>query len=346
MKKVKIGFLGCGHMGQNAHLQHYAQLPGNCEVIAVCDTKARQAELVAQRYGVPKVYTDMGMFLADGEIEAVVAPQQFNNHVNVVPAILHAGKHVLTEKPLCVFPDNGEKLAAIAKETGKIHMVGYHKRSDPAAEYALGVVNGWKQSGEFGKMTYIRVCMPPGDWVSGANRHLQTGEETPPVPPETSAIEMDEATRKRYVAFVNYYIHQVNFMRYMLGEDYKLTYADKGGILYAAESVTGITGLLEMSPYSTGPDWQEYALACFEKGFIRVGLPAPLASQRAGTVTIYTNRGGECAYNIPVMPNICAMRNQAKNFTLAVAGEKAAPCESAEAVKDLRIALDYINMTQ
>jgi hypothetical protein len=49
---------------------------------------------------------------------------------------------------------------------------------------------------------------------------------------------------------------------------------------------------------------------------------------------------------MPVMPNTSAMRNQAKNFCLAVAGEKAPPCESSEAVKDLRIAADYIAMTK
>jgi hypothetical protein len=48
---------------------------------------------------------------------------------------------------------------------------------------------------------------------------------------------------------------------------------------------------------------------------------------------------------MPVMPNVSAMRNQAKNFCLAVAGEKAPPCVSSDAVKDLRIAADYIRMT-
>jgi hypothetical protein len=42
---------------------------------------------------------------------------------------------------------------------------------------------------------------------------------------------------------------------------------------------------------------------------------------------------------------VCAMRNQAKNFLSAVRGEKPAPCLSAEAVKDLQIAADYITMT-
>jgi len=48
------------------------------------------------------------------------------------------------------------------------------------------------------------------------------------------------------------------------------------------------------------------------------------------------------SYEIPILPNISAMRNQAKNFIAAVRGEKPAPCESLEAVEDLKIARDYI----
>ena len=42
---------------------------------------------------------------------------------------------------------------------------------------------------------------------------------------------MDEATCDQYVTFVNYYIHQVNLLRYLLGEPYQVTYADPAGVL-------------------------------------------------------------------------------------------------------------------
>ncbi len=241
--KIKMGFLGCGYMGQNAHLSNYTQLDG-CEVVALCDTKARQAELVARRYGVGRVYTDTAAFLADLEIEAVVAAQYFENHVDLVPRILAAGKHLLTEKPLCVFPENARMLADTAAKAGKIHMVAYHKRSDPATEYARGVILNWKQTEKAGKMTYVRITMPPGDWMGGANRAISTDEAYGENTPEASPAGIDKATRERLVSFVNYYIHQVNLMRFLMDEDYKLTFADKFGRLLAAESTSGITGVL------------------------------------------------------------------------------------------------------
>ena len=342
-KKVKMGFIGVGHMGQLAHLQNYVQLSELCEIKTLCDVKINQAKMLANRYGIQNATADYRELLADPEIEAVACIQYFENHVVLVPDVLRAGKHVMTEKPLCVFPQNGEKLVAAAKEAGRIHMVGNHKRSDPATEHAMGVIEKWKKSGEMGKMTYVRISMPPGNWRKDCDMPLMTAEPPGPVPPEPGPEGIDDVTRNKMIWFVNYYIHQVNLMRFLLGEDYKLTYADKH--FFSAISESGVNCILELEPYSTSVDWQEHALVCFERGWVRIDLAAPLAPI-SGTVTIYEDRGQNSVSTSPMMPNVSAMRNQARNFLLAVLGEKAPPCVSSEAVKDLRIAEDYIRMAQ
>jgi predicted dehydrogenase len=223
-------------------------------------------------------------------------------------------------------------------------MVGNHKRSDPATEYALDIINKWKKTGEMGKMTYVRISMPPGDWRKDADMPYMTDEPPQYVPPEPRPDGVDDVTRDKMVWFVNFYIHQVNLMRYLLGEDYQLTCADKH--FFSAVSESGVNCILEIEPYWTSIDWQEHALVCFEKGWIRIDIPAPLAMQLAGTVTVYENKGKDSCTSSPTLLNISAMRNQARNFIMAVNGEKPAPCLSSEAVKDLYIAEDYINMTQ
>ena len=341
-RKIKMGFIGVGHMGQLAHLHNYVQLSELCEITTLCDVKINQAKILANKFNIPKATADYRELLADPEIEAVACIQYFENHVNLVPDVLRAGKHVMTEKPLCVFPENGEKLVQIAKETGKIHMVGNHKRSDPATEHAMEIINKWKQTGEMGKMTYVRLSMPPGNWRKDCDMPFMTNEPAGPVPPEPKPEGMDEVTRNKMVWFVNYYIHQVNLMRFLLGEDYKLTYADR--YFYSAISESGVNCILELDQFNTSVDWQEHALVCFERGWVRIDLAAPLAPV-SGTLTVYEDRGWDSTYKTPIMPNVCAMRNQAKNFLLAVAGEKKPPCASEEAVKDLWIAADYIRMT-
>jgi predicted dehydrogenase len=341
MAKTKIAFLGCGYMGQNAHLSNYAELD-SCEVVGVCDAKKKQAELVAARYGVPKVYDSEKELLSDPEIEGVVAAQYFEYHTDTVPRILEAGKHVLTEKPLCVYPQNGAKLVDAVSRAGRIHMVANHKRSDPASEYAAEQIRTWKQSGEVGGFKYLRVTMPPGDWVAGADKVITTNEKVKENVREPRPAGVSDEFHKAMVSFVNYYIHQVNLMGFFFDEDFKLAYTEKSGVLMAVETISGIPGILEMSPYETNQEWHEAALACFEKGFVKVELPSPLAAQHAGKVTVYRNTGKGEYYTTPVLPYISAMRNQAANFIKAINGEKRAPCTSADAVKDLQIAWDYI----
>ncbi|MHC1695241.1 MAG: hypothetical protein AB9835_08210 [Eubacteriales bacterium] len=113
-------------------------------------------------------------------------------------------------------------------------------------------------------------------------------------------------------------------------------------MLLTVQSKSGVCGIIEMASYSTSDDWQEEAMVCFERGWVKVGLPAPLASQQAGKVTVFTDNGAG-VFTSPRLPNVHAMKNQASNFIKAIKGEKNAPCLSSEAVKDLDFAMDYVN---
>ena len=346
MDKVRIGFVGVGGMGQMAHLRNYAIL-GDCEVVAIAELRGETAKLVARRYGVDKVYKDHKEMLASEQLDGIVASQPFTRHAVLLPELYEGAKYVFTEKPLAVGPAAGDALAAAAAKAGCTHMVGYHKRSDPATMYVKGLIDKWKASGEKGNMSYVRVVMPPGDWVAcGFVGLLSAGDSAPEgLEHEPRPEDMDKGTYGAYVGFVNYYIHQVNLMRHLFGEDYKVTFADKGGHLLVCESDSGVTGVIEMATYSTGTEWEETAQVCFDKAYINLALPAPLAYNRAGTVDVYEQPEGEPSRHAqPTMPWIHAMMQQAANFIKVCKGEMAPPCDAATAAKDLHVARDYIRM--
>lgn len=344
--KIKIGFVGSGFMGQRAHMSNYATLTDLCEIVALAEPRKKLAENVARRYGIPVVYEDHMQLLANSDVDAIVASQPYSNHINIVPDILRAKKALFTEKPIAVSVETGEKHAALAKENGVLYMVGYHKRSDPAMEYAKKLADDWKASGEYGRLRLVRITMPPGDWVGGgAIGVIGSDDPYPPLQHEPMPEYFDEKNGREYNEFVNYYIHQVNAMRFLLGESYKVTYAEKTGVLLAVESESGVCGTIEMAPFNTTLDWQETYLIAFERGYIYVQLPPPLASQQAGIVTVMRDNGKEPpTITQPVMPRVHAMRNQAINFIAAVKGERPAPCLADEAVEDLKIARDYIRL--
>ncbi|MEW6752179.1 MAG: Gfo/Idh/MocA family oxidoreductase [Candidatus Latescibacterota bacterium] len=341
---VRIGFVGVGSMGQCAHLRNYVTVP-DCRVVAIAELLEEQGERVAARYGVPQVYRDFREMLAQEELDGIVASQPFNRHGLLVPELLEARIPIFTEKPLAASVEVGERLVQALHESGTWHMVGYHKRSDPATMCAKEEIDRLKQSGELGKMTYVRILMPAGDWVaSGFTDLIRTDESRPGLETDPPASDMSPEVFSRYGGFVNYYIHQVNLMRHLLGEPYRVTYADPSGVLLAGQSEGGVACTIEMSPYRTTIDWQESALVCFERGYVKLELPAPLASNRPGRVEVFLDPGPNTRPQsvVPQLPWVHAMRQQAINFVDAIRGLREPMTRAEEALEDLRVARQYI----
>ncbi len=333
-------------MGQAAHLRNYATVPG-CEVAAIAELRSELGRKVAARYGVPRTYKDHREMLAAEELDGIVASQPFTRHGVLVPELLEAGIPVFIEKPLAGSVEMAEKIVRAVEESGTWLMVGYNKRSDPATVCAKGEIDRLKASGELGPMRYVRILMPPGDWIAAGFTDLVTTDEAmPELEWDPPPGDMDEETYKAYLSFVNYYIHQVNLMRHLLGEPYRVAYADPSGVLLAVQSESGVAGTIEMAPYNTTIDWQESALVAFERGYVKLGLPAPLACNRPGSVEVLRDPGGQAVPQtvVPRLPWVHSMRRQAVNFVKAMRGEARPPCEAAEALEDLKVARDYIRL--
>ena len=92
-------------------------------------------------------------------------------------------------------------------------------------------------------------------------------------------------------------------------------------------------------------DWQESALVTFDRGYVKIDLPAPLASNRPGRVEIMRDSGKSTPMTMsPTLPWIHAMRQQAMNFVAAIKGEMKPLTEAAEALEDLKVARQYIRL--
>ena len=327
-------------MGQAAHLANYASpsLSAECEVVAIAELRPKLAREVAARYGIPRVYESADELLVKEKLDGIVAPQRFEYHGSIIPPLYKSRIPVLTEKPIASSVAAGEKMLTALQAAGGWHMVGYHKRSDPATMYAKAEIDRLKQSGELGKLRYIRITMPAGDWIAGGFNGLIRSEEKVP---ETER-DTQEDWGSPYFDFVNYYIHQVNLLRHLFGESYKVKFADKAGSLFVAESASGVTGTIELYPYKTELGWDEAALVGFDGGYVKIELPAPLVTNLPGRVEIRTAKGTFS----PILPPVHAMRQQAINFLRAIKGEIKPLCDATEALQDLLIARDYIHLLE
>jgi len=345
-KPVRIGIVGVGTMGQCAHLRHYAVIP-DCEVVALAELREKTGKLVAERYGIPKVYSDHDEMLDKEDIDAIVAIQMFDRHGITLKSLAPRGLPIMIEKPLAISVAVGDDIVKVLDETGTKVMVGYHKRSDPAAEYMKQQVDAFRASGELEEMRYVRVTMPAGDFIENGFRGvIDAGEERPELEKDPPDLDSPEHERGLFGGFVNYYIHQINFVRYLLGENYTVDYGGPNGVVMAGHGEeSGVEYALEMCPYMTSVDWQEQALVAFKRGYVKLDLPAPMARNRCGKIEILKDPGVETPeVTVPHLPWDDAMYNQAMNFVRFARGDAPPPCEAHEALEDLKTAQAFIHL--
>src|SRR5881227_3737585 len=101
-------------MGQLAHIRSYALLKDECELVALAEPRRRTAELVAERYGIGRIYRDHRELLESEQLDGIVATQPYRYHAVLLPELYPRVPHLFTEKPLAVGAMTGDRLAALA----------------------------------------------------------------------------------------------------------------------------------------------------------------------------------------------------------------------------------------
>ncbi|PDS42504.1 oxidoreductase [Rhizobium anhuiense] len=111
-RELGVGIIGCGNISTTYF--SLASLFKGLKVLACADINVQAAEARAKEYGVKAQTIDA--LLANDEIDVVVNLTIPDAHFRVSKAILEAGKHVYSEKPLVLSLEEGEELRRIAKE--------------------------------------------------------------------------------------------------------------------------------------------------------------------------------------------------------------------------------------
>jgi predicted dehydrogenase len=166
---INVGIIGAGSIS-NLHTNAYKKLE-NVNIIAVCDINGARAKMYGEKYNIPHVFTDYNEMLKLDELDAVSVTTWNNCHAPISIAALKAGKHVLCEKPLAMNAREAEEMAKVAKETGKLLMVGFVRRFEENANYLKKAIeNGELGNIYYAKTGYIRKWGNPGGWFCDKSR--------------------------------------------------------------------------------------------------------------------------------------------------------------------------------
>lgn len=108
---MKIGIVGCGYVAD--FYAHTLSLHPELILAGVFDKVPERSKRFSSYYSVP-IYDTLDGLLQDKEIEIVLNLTNPRSHYEVSLAVLHGGKHVYSEKPLCMNMDQARQLVDLA----------------------------------------------------------------------------------------------------------------------------------------------------------------------------------------------------------------------------------------
>jgi predicted dehydrogenase len=125
---LRAGVIGTGFIGP-VHVEALRRL--GVSVTAICDV-AGLATQAAARLGIPQAFADYRELLAcpDVDVVHITTPNRF--HCEMSLAALHAGKHVVCEKPLARHTRETARIVRAVRASRRVFAVNYNVRFYPA----------------------------------------------------------------------------------------------------------------------------------------------------------------------------------------------------------------------
>ncbi len=149
---LRLGLVGAGAIAQLAHLPVLAKIRG-ARLVAICDNDGPKAGALAQRLGVPDIFTDIDELLDSDELDAVIIATPNHLHEPHVLRALKAKVHVLCERPLSLTTGGVHRILAAAAAADRKVVVGNNHRFRSDVQQLRRFLEG----GELGRVTGMRA---------------------------------------------------------------------------------------------------------------------------------------------------------------------------------------------
>lgn len=147
-----VGCIGVGGMG----LHDLAAAARYGDVLAVCDVDRRHAE-EASDGGKRTIFEDYRKLLDRKDIDLVTISTPDHWHTRICIDALKAGKDVYCQKPLTLTIDEGKKLCAAVRQTGRVLQVGTQQRTENREMFLQAVA--MCRIGRIGKLQRVTVAI-------------------------------------------------------------------------------------------------------------------------------------------------------------------------------------------
>jgi predicted dehydrogenase len=148
---LNMAMLGCGAVA-DLYLPAFKYLE-HAEVIAVIDIDRLTAEEIAEKYGVPGIYTDAAVAAGDEAIDAVIIGTPPDLHAEHIALFAQKGKHILCEKPMAADVKDCQRIIDACSADGVKLQIGHMKRFMRGNQKVKAIID----SGALGKI-FVAEC--------------------------------------------------------------------------------------------------------------------------------------------------------------------------------------------
>jgi predicted dehydrogenase len=199
-KQLGVGVLGAHRWADKAHLPGYAAYE-RVRLVAICDVVEERAREMAEKYGVPHVFTDPDELINHPEVEMVDVCTPTDTHFDLSMRAIAAGKHVLSEKPLARTAAEAFQAAEAAEARGVRTKLGFTFRYSPA----IRMLQEWIADGTLGEVFHVHGLE-------------QNSQFLDPQFPLRQVPAGADSSRMIPSSIVGYGSHLVDLMRWCAGE--------------------------------------------------------------------------------------------------------------------------------
>ena len=128
MSNPRAAVIGYGYAGRSFHSYLISLTPGlTLHGIASSDP-AKREQIVRERHC--KAYSSFDEVIADPAVDLVVLATPNDVHADLAIRAMEAGKHVVTDKPMCVTLAEADAMVATAERTGRVLSIFQNRRWD------------------------------------------------------------------------------------------------------------------------------------------------------------------------------------------------------------------------
>ena len=160
MRTIGVGLIGTGYMGK-CHALAWTGVQaafGDTPVVrraVLCEVEEGLARRRAGEFGFEASTADWRALIADPAVDVVSITTPNALHAPMAVAALEAGKHVWCEKPMAPTLADSERMAAAARASGRVAILGYNYIQSPADPLHRQAA----QDGAIGRLNHFRIEM-------------------------------------------------------------------------------------------------------------------------------------------------------------------------------------------